>query len=256
MSIDKPHDTAFNPGREIAFFASAPHDCSYLPGQTAVTVFADPAVTMDMLRYSALAELGFRRSGKHVYIPHCPGCRACVPARIPVAEFQPNRSQRRNWRLNQDISTRVLKPAFYDEHFALYQRYIHQRHTGGGMDNPTPQSYLDFLHSPWCNTEFVEFRRDGQLLAVAVMDVLSHGLSCVYTFFDPEQTQAGLGRYAVLWQIEEAKRRGLAWIFLGFWIQNCRKMLYKQEYRPVELFLDNHWQRFDKDQALPGHITP
>ena len=119
------------------------------------------------------------------------------------------------------------------------------------MDNPSPNNYMDFLISPWTQTEFVEFRYRNQLVAIAVMDILTHGLSCVYTFFDPDFTAASLGRYALLWQIEEAKRRNLPWVFLGFWIRNSRKMLYKQEYRPIELLIDNHWQRFDRGQTLP-----
>lgn len=256
MSRDKPHQLAFGPGQEIAFFASAPHDCSYLPAQTAVTVFADPQAPMDMLRYSALAELGFRRSGKHVYIPHCPGCRACLPARIPVTEFQPNRNQRRTWRHQAHITTRIRDASFNAEHFELYRRYIRSRHRGGGMDNPSTDNYLEFLTSHWTHTEFVEFRDAGRLVAVAVMDVLTHGLSCVYTFFDPDYTAVSLGRYALLWQIAEARQRELAWIFLGFWIKDCKKMYYKQEYRPIELFLDNRWQAFSREQSLaPSHHT-
>lgn len=252
MSRDKPHELAFGPGQEIAFFASAPHDCSYLPAQTAVTVFADPDAPMDMERYSALAELGFRRSGKHVYIPHCPGCRACVPARIPVLDFQANRNQRRTWQRNQKITIHTKASVYNQEQFDLYRCYIRARHHGGGMDNPSAENYLEFLTSAWTKTEFVEFRDDGKLVAVAVMDILNRGLSCVYTFFDPEYHSASLGRYALLWQIEEARRRTLAWVFLGFWINDCKKMLYKQEYRPLELLIDNHWQAFSRDQALPA----
>lgn len=255
MSRDKPHQLAFGPGQEIAFFASAPHDCSYLPAQTAVTVFADPDAPMDMARYSALAELGFRRSGKHVYIPHCPGCRACVPARIPVLDFLANRNQRRTWRQNQQITAHITTPVFNQEHFDLYRRYIRTRHRDGGMDNPSEENYLEFLSSAWTMTEFVEFRDDSKLVAVAVMDILNHGLSCVYTFFDPENSSASLGRYALLWQIEEARRRGLTWVFLGFWINDCKKMQYKQEYRPLELFLDNRWQVFLHHQALPTSLA-
>lgn len=215
---------------------------------------------MDMLRYSVLAELGFRRSGNHVYHPRCPQCHACVPARIPVADFQSSRSQRRTrdyfLRQGADLSASVTKPVFHKEHFDLYQHYISARHRGGGMDNPSSSSYLEFLTSSWAETEFVEFRDQGRLLALAVMDKLQRGLSCVYTFFDPSYAAAGLGRYALLWQVEEARRRNLDWLFLGFWVDGCKKMQYKQEYRPIELFLGNRWQRFERKQSLPGYTTP
>jgi arginyl-tRNA--protein-N-Asp/Glu arginylyltransferase len=252
--------TAHHPGQntprhsltDLAFYASAEHDCGYLEGQTAVTVFADPDAPMNMSTYSALAEIGFRRSGSHVYTPHCPNCQACVPARLPVAHFQPNRNQRRTLKRATDITAEIGPPRFKQEAFDLYQKYIATRHTGGGMDDPDPERYLDFLSCDWAETEFVEFRLHDRLIAVAVQDVLTRGLSAVYSFFDPDFSAVSLGRYALLWQIGEAQRRRLPWLFLGYWIANCKKMLYKQEYRPIELFQQGHWQRFDRDQLLPS----
>lgn len=242
------------PLSELAFYASPTHDCGYLPERSAVTLFADPKAAMDPASYSALAELGFRRSGCHVYRPHCPQCQACVAARLPVADFQPNRTQRRTFNpaaAEPPLSTRVTGAEFRDEHFALYQKYIATRHAGGGMDDSNPERYVEFLTCDWAQTEFVEFRRQQRLVAVAVTDVLSHGLSSVYTFFDPELANLSLGRYALLWQIAETRRRGLPWLFLGYWIGHCQKMAYKQEYRPIELLLNGRWQRFDKGQTLP-----
>jgi len=239
------------PPADLAFYASAAHDCSYLPGRSAVTVFADPDAAMSNSTYSALAEIGFRRSGSHVYTPHCPDCQACVPARLPVEHFQPNRNQRRAWQRAPAFSITIHAPAFRDEAFALYQKYIKLRHPGGGMDDADPQRYLEFLSCDWSATEFVEFRRQDQLIAVAVQDVLTRGLSSVYTFFDPNFSGISLGRYALLWQIHEVRRRGLPWLFLGYWIGNCQKMFYKQEYRPIELFHQGRWQRYQRAQELP-----
>jgi arginine-tRNA-protein transferase len=251
MSTDSTHPTASPFSSDLAFFASAPHPCGYLPEQTAVTVFADPDARMSPTTYSALAEIGFRRSGALVYTPHCPDCQACVPARLPVEYFQPNRNQRRTLNRAPDFSISITEPLFRDEAFALYQKYIGGRHSGGGMDDPSPEKYLDFLASDWSETEFVEFRQHDQLIAVAVQDVLSRGLSSVYTFFDPDFSTISLGRYALLWQISEAQRRGLPYLFLGYWIGECQKMIYKQEYRPIELFLRGCWQRFDRHEPLP-----
>lgn len=211
---------------------------------------------MDTNTYSALAEIGFRRSGGHVYAPHCPHCQACVPVRLPVALFQPNRKQRRTRNTRLSLSTTVTEPLFREEQFALYQRYLAARHAGGGMDDPDPEKYLEFLSSDWSQTEFVEFRCDNQLIAVAVQDVLSRGLSSVYTFFEPGFTDLSLGHYALLWQIEEAQRRNLAWLFLGYWIEDCQKMSYKQEYRPIELFQKGRWQRLERHQSPASLLTP
>ena len=252
MSSETSEPTVTKLPSDLAFFASASHPCSYLPGQTAVTVFADPDAEMNTANYSALAEIGFRRSGSHMYSPHCPDCQACVATRLPVENFQPNRNQRRTLNRAADFSITITEPLFRDEAFALYQKYLGHRHSGGGMDDPSPEKYLEFLCCNWCETEFVEFRHHGQLIAVAVQDVLSRGLSSVYTFFDPDFSTISLGRYALLWQVAEAQRRNLPYLFLGYWISECQKMIYKQEYRPLELFLKGQWQRFERHQALPS----
>lgn len=236
--------------RELAFYTSPPHPCGYLPRRSAVTVFADPSAPMDMATYGRLIDYGFRRSGAHVYVPRCPGCQACRPARLPVAEFAPDRAQRRTLRNNADVTTSILEPGLRDEQFDLYRRYIASRHPGGGMDDPSPDKYLEFLSCDWCETLFVEFRLKEKLMAVTMLDVLPHGLSAVYTYFDPELGHRSPGRYAVLWSIAETKRRGLAWLYLGYWIDGCRKMQYKQDYRPIELLLNGRWRRFDADSAL------
>lgn len=248
------------PGRpsleNLAFYASTPHECGYLSGQSSVTLFADPEAVMDRPKYSSLVEMGFRRSGPYVYKPHCPQCNACLPARIPVEDFQPNRSQLRTWRRNTqlaaEITTSILEPGMREEQFALYRKYISTRHAGGGMDDPNPDRYLEFLTNSWAETEFVEFRLKEQLIGVAVMDVLEHGLSSIYTFFDPDLAALSPGRHALLWQISEARRRQLPHLYLGYWIRDCQKMVYKQEYRPIELFLNGHWQRFERHQPLPA----
>ena len=252
MCSSDPEPTITRLPSDLAFYASAPHPCSYLSGQTSVTVFADPDAEMNTSNYSALAEIGFRRSGSHVYTPHCPDCQACVATRLPVENFQPNRNQRRTLNRAADFSITITEPLFRDEAFALYQKYLGHRHSGGGMDDPSPKKYLEFLACDWCKTEFVEFRYHDQLIAVAVQDVLSRGLSSVYTFFDPDFSTISLGRYALLWQVAEAQRRNLPYLFLGYWISECQKMIYKQEYRPLELFLQGRWQRFERHQSLPS----
>lgn len=228
--------------RTLALYLSPPHACAYLPEREAVTQFIDPAQGMDTRLYSQLVDAGFRRSGEYVYRPRCSACRACIPARIPVAAFRPSRAQQRAWRRNQDLTVNLLPAAFSDEHFALYRRYIGTRHPGGGMDVDDPERYREFLLSSWSDTWCYEFRLDCQLLAVAVIDRLSQGHSAVYTFFDPAHAPRSLGAFALLWQIAEARRRGLSWLYLGYWIQECQKMRYKSDYRPLEIFRDGLWQ--------------
>jgi arginine-tRNA-protein transferase len=228
--------------RQLAFYASVPTPCSYLPGRTAVTVFVDPLARMNVARYGWLVERGFRRSGEHVYMPYCPGCDACVPARIPVADFKPNRSQRRIFRRNSDLSVRRVPTAFVDEHYRLYQRYVSARHAGSSMENYGPEHYTSFLACDWGESYLYEFRDASRLVAVASVDHLESGLSAVYTFFDPELSQRGLGVYAVLWQVETARRMGLPFVYLGYWIAACENMRYKANFQPLQIYRGDHWE--------------
>ncbi len=225
----------------LVFYASPPHECSYLEERQAVTLFADPHAPMHTELYGALINVGFRRSGEYVYRPRCRTCDACRPARVPVERFSPDRAQRRAWRANADLSVRAVEPAFHDEYYELYRRYLSTRHRDGGMDVDEPERFMEFLGSSWCRTEFVEFRAGNRLVAVAVTDLLPEGLSAVYTFFDPAEARRGLGTYAVLWQIEAARRHGLHWLYLGYWIKESPKMAYKGRFRPLEIMRGGRW---------------
>lgn len=225
----------------LKFYATQPHPCSYLPGEEATTLFLDPAQPMDARIYAQLSEVGFRRSGEHLYRPHCQNCSACIAARLPAALFQPNRQQRRIIRRNQNLQVRAAPPQISDEYYQLYARYIEQRHADGDMYPPSREQFATFLVRDLAFTRFYEFRQGERLLALAVTDVLPNGLSAVYTFYEPDEERRSLGRYAILWQLAETRRLGLDALYLGYWIRNCRKMNYKTQYRPIELFVNQRW---------------
>lgn len=224
-----------------------PHPCSYLPGKTAATLFIDPRFPLDRDRYGAFTRLGFRRSGDLIYRPHCPACTACVPVRIPVDRFTPTRSQRRLWKKNRGIEILPRPSVFVAEHFDLYLRYQAIRHPGGGMDDPDPQKYINFLTGRRVETVFYEMRESGQLLGVAVVDRLDDGLSAVYTFYEPTLTARGLGTFAILWQIQHARSIGLRWVYLGYWIGESQKMSYKTNFRPLEAYRNGQWGELNPD---------
>ncbi len=227
--------------QRLPFFISVEHACSYLPDQQARNLFLDPKREIDNTTWGLLLAHGFRRSGSYIYRPHCDHCRQCIAMRLPVARYQPNRSQRRNWRTNQDLQ-HIQRPAvFDDEHFELYSRYLHTRHRNSPMDNPQPEQYIDFLVDGGLNTYFHELRLDNKLVAVIVTDHVSHALSAVYTFFEPGLAQRGLGTFAIQWQIEHARQQGLEWLYLGYWIQDCRVMQYKANFSPAQLYRAGHW---------------
>ncbi|MBU3070502.1 arginyltransferase [Aestuariicella sp. G3-2] len=229
----------------IRLFATHPHGCSYLANEEATTVFVDPNQKIDAHLYSTLSESGFRRSGKHLYRPHCQSCKACVAARVPVKAFKPDRKQRKCWNRNADLAVSSSLGINTDEHYELYARYIEERHADGDMYPPSRDQYSSFLTREWGVTEYLEFRDQGRLVAVAVTDCMKNGYSAVYTFFDPTEERRSLGVYAVLWQIELTRRLNLDSVYLGYWIKHCSKMSYKTQYRPLELLIDNRWVRIN-----------
>jgi arginine-tRNA-protein transferase len=233
------------PFQRIQFYLTAHYDCSYLQGQQARSQVATPTHLIDAHAYSALIRAGFRRSGQFTYRPHCEHCRACVPVRVDVARFVPNRTQRRCLKRSQHLSARFLPLDFKEAHYALYRSYLGSRHAGGGMDRDGPDQYTQFLLSSNVDSAMVEFRDGNELVMVSVLDQVEDGISAVYTFFDPAREQLSPGVYGVLWQIELAKRLELPYLYLGYWIAESRKMAYKKQYPPLEGLVDGRWQVLD-----------
>jgi arginine-tRNA-protein transferase len=229
------------PFLRVQFYLTSPYACSYLDGREARSQVATPAHLIGPAVYSRLIQAGFRRSGHYTYRPHCQRCNRCVPVRVQAGAFRPNRSQRRCVQRNHDLQTSIEPLEFRPEHYELYRRYQHVRHAGGGMDQDDRDQYTQFLLSSQVNSFLVEFREQGRLLMVSLVDQVEDGLSAVYTFFDPAAAKRGLGNYAVLWQIDHARRLGLPYVYLGYWIAESRKMAYKSTFRPLEAFREDRW---------------
>lgn len=231
--------------QHLRVYSTPPHQCSYLDNKAAVNAVLDPGIRLTPELYSYMIDHGFRRSGSHVYAPHCPQCSECLSSRINVTKFKPSRSQRRCLKSNADLDIHITKARYTHEYFDLYQRYLMTRHPGGGMSDTSPDKFRDFLIAEWCDTVFIEFRLAGKLLGVAVSDVLEQGYSAVYTFFDPLTHKRSLGTFAVLWQIEAARARKAQFVYLGYLIEECSKMNYKADYRPLEVLANGGWQKLE-----------
>lgn len=226
----------------VRLFQTLPHACGYFPERTAQNLVIDPAAPqLDRVYGTALAG-GFRRAGGHLYHPNCDSCRACVPARVDVEGFTPDRSQRRCAARNSDLTIRECEPGYTRERHLLYERYLKTRHAGGGMDAADSEDFTRFLSAPWSPTLFVEMRHGDRLVGVAVTDVCLNGVSAVYTFFDPAEADRSLGTFGILTQIAIAKERGLPHVYLGFWIEGHPKMDYKKRFRPLEVRRNGLWQ--------------
>ncbi|MEM7217512.1 MAG: arginyltransferase [Pseudomonadota bacterium] len=232
--------------RKHQFFITPAHPCSYLPEREAVTLFLDPRETVSEALYGELTDLGFRRSGAHLYRPHCQSCSACVPVRIRVADFKPRRRQRRNLARNADLRLEIKPATFEPDIYALYERYIAARHRDGDMYPANVDQFRSFLLSSWANTAFYcAYARDAsgaeRLVSCAAMDRQANGYSAIYTFFDPNESERGLGVFSILSQIELCREQGLPYLYLGYWIKDSAKMSYKADYRPLEMLVNEHW---------------
>ncbi len=238
MKLDQP----------LKIFPTGMHPCSYLPGLIARNAVVDPDFEMNPNVYDYLIQNGFRRSGEQVYRPYCHTCEECITTRIPVAEFKRSRSQKRNWKLNQDLIVKINKGDFKEEYSPLYQRYLESRH-----ESQDHVGVEKFLLADWCNIYFVEFYTSDEngeelLIGVAVTDVVKSGLSAVYTFFDPDEgNRRGLGIFAVLWQLNYAAEKELQYVYPGFWIKDCRKMNYKTRFQPIQGLKKGKWIALEKD---------
>ena len=240
--MSSPRELARVPWQALQFYSTAPYPCSYLEGRTARSQVATPSHMIDGSVYGDLLRVGFRRSGTFVYRPHCDGCNACQPLRVPIAQFVPTRSQRRAWEKHRsEYRARFVPLEYRAEHYELYLRYQRLRHNGGGMDRDSRDQYQHFLLQSHVETLLVEFRDARGLLAmVSLIDVLADGLSAVYTFYDPE-IKGSLGTFSVMWQIAQATAHNLPYLYLGYWINGSDKMAYKAKFEPNEVLERGAW---------------
>ncbi len=234
----------------MGLYRTGEHPCGYYQDRVARDLLLDPRDPSLAEAYPTALAQGFRRSGGYVYRPNCVACKACVPVRMRVNDFRPDRSQRRCLRDNADVQTRMVPALRTDANFALYQRYLHARHGDGPMARGDEADFDQFLASEWSPTRFMTLYRDHHLLGVAVTDLLPNALSAVYTFFDPEEGARGLGTLAVLRQIDYAQRTGREYLYLGYWITGHPKMDYKARFQPLQALGNAGWQILPKTASL------
>ncbi len=228
------------------FYLTSPAPCPYLTGRMERKVFTRLSGEVARSLNDSLTHAGFRRSQNIAYRPSCEGCQACVSVRVVVDAFERSRSFERVAAKNADLIGEVVDPWATEEQFNLLRRYLDARHTGGGMSDMTMFDYVAMVEDSAAETHLVEYRyrsgpNAGDLIAVALTDLLSDGLSMVYSFYEPDAAPRSLGTFIVLDHIEQARARGLPYVYLGYWIEGSRKMAYKARFAPLEARMPAGW---------------
>lgn len=232
------------------FYITAPQPCPYLPGRYEKKVFTHLLGENAIALNDTLSQAGFRRSQNIAYRPACEGCSACVSVRIIVDEFQTNRSFRRVLARNEDLVGEFKSAKATQEQFSLLRTYLDTRHPEGGMADMTALDYVSMIEDTTVQTSLIEYRKqdnatesDNPLYAVALTDRLHDGLSMVYSFFVADEESRSMGTYMVLDHIERARAEGLPYVYLGYWVADCRKMSYKMRFQPLEALGLDGWSR-------------
>ncbi len=230
------------------FFTTAPLPCPYIPGRLERKIVTELTGPDADVLHEALSRAGFRRSHSIAYTPACPGCTACIPVRIVVDRFDAGRTMRKLFKANGDLTAHQVPPRATAEQYRLFSRYQDARHSGGDMALMGFYDYRSMVEDSPIETFIVEFRdKDGTLRAAVLTDHMSDGLSAVYSFYDPEHASRSFGTYVILWLIEEARRLGLPYVYLGYWIAESNKMAYKKRFQPLEAFGNGGWSELKFD---------
>ena len=238
------------------FYLTAPNPCPYLEGKQERKVFTHLAGPHAAALNDLLTQGGFRRSQAIAYRPACEQCAACISVRVCVDDFSPTRSMKRILRRNDDLIGRHCAAEATSDQYSLFRHYLDSRHADGGMASMTVLDYALMVEDSHVESCVIEYRRrgpdsaitpgsDGEIIACALTDILTDGLSMVYSFFEPDEVSRSLGSFMILDHIERARRMGKPYLYLGYWVENSPKMAYKARFVPQERLTGQGWVRFE-----------
>ena len=244
-----------SPRRPQFFYTTAPLPCPYVAGRTERKVVTEITGPEAETVHDRLSRAGFRRSHNIAYAPVCPSCQSCVPIRIPVGSFLPDRTLRKIARANAGLEGFEVAPRATAEQFQLFQRYQQMRHGEGDMATMSFYDYRAMVEDTPIETFVAEFRdAEERLIGACLTDRLGDGLSAVYSFFAPGLEKRSLGTYTILWLIERTRALGLPYVYLGYWVPESRKMAYKARFRPCEILMGGVWQVLTDTELTPGRM--
>lgn len=243
------------------FYLTAATPCPYLEGKRERKIFTHLVGSGARDLHTMLAAGGFRRSQNIAYRPACEGCNACVSVRVCVDEFRPNKSLRRVIKANRDIVSQASQNQADKEQYALFRDYLDARHEDGGMTEMSVMDYAMMIEDSHIDTQLVLYRKrvpgslrgepGRALIGACLTDFVHDGLSMVYSYFDPDLEKQSLGTFIILDHIERARRAGLPYLYLGYWVNGSQKMAYKQRFQPQEHLTPSGWRRTTTDE---GHL--
>lgn len=247
-----------HPTQSPQFFLTAPSPCPYIDGQFERKVFTHLAGERAPEMNDLLTQGGFRRSQNIAYRPACESCRACVSVRILASEFEPSRNMKRVLARNADLVGAVHDAEPSTEQYSLFRTYLDSRHRRGGMSDMTVLDYAMMVEDTHVDTKVIEYRKrgpdsfitgrgEGELIAVALTDMMSDGLSMVYSFFTPDMEDRSLGTFMILDHLARARAAGLPHVYLGYWVNGSRKMAYKIRFGPQEHLGPKGWERYQHE---------
>ena len=238
------------------FYVTAPQECPYLEKQIERKLFTSLAGEDAQILNNALSTQGFRRSQNVLYRPSCADCSACLSARIPVADFSLTRSEKRVLKRNNDLIREIKTPWATSEQFELFKNYVNCRHEKGGMSGMSETEFTSMVEETCVKTILAEYSTEAnntkQLQAVSITDVIEDGLSMVYSFYEPKLAELSLGKYMILDHITLAKEMNLPYLYLGYWVKGSRKMDYKSQYNPIEIFSNGIWSLLNSKKNKKG----
>jgi len=239
------------------FFATSPVTCPYIGGRAERKLIVDLGGNGAALFYDDLSRAGFRRSHGFAYRPACRSCSSCVPVRIAVDRFSHTRSTRRIRNANRDLTGRLLAARATPEQFRLFSAYQRSRHSDSDMASMSYGDYRGMVEHTPVRTAIIEYRDiSGELVAASLIDLLDDGVSAVYSFYDPQQPRRSLGTWSILWLVEQSRRHGQPFVYLGYWISDSPKMAYKARFPALERLADGVWTEFTSDAAGPLRFPP
>lgn len=231
------------------FYVTAPQPCPYLDGRMERKLFTALQGEHAQRLNDSLSKQGFRRSQNVLYRPSCAECSACLSARIRVADFEPSRTQRKLLKKTAHLSRNPTSPWATEDQFALFRRYLDDRHADGGMADMDIFEFAAMIEETPIKSRVIEYSRPAgsgergrPLAAVCLTDVFDDGLSMVYSFYDPDLKDLSLGTYVILDHVAIAREAGLPYVYLGYWVPGSRKMGYKANFSALEIYKGGQWQ--------------